>query len=69
MQPSGAHTHPDGGGGAAVAVLVLFIAVALAFLALFLLGWRLLARLAPLARSEPPACSVQNSRPKFPALR
>jgi hypothetical protein len=29
---------------------VAFIAVALAFLGLFLLGWRLLARLAPLAR-------------------
>jgi hypothetical protein len=34
------------GQGTAVA----FIVVALAFLALFLLGWRLLARLAPLAR-------------------
>jgi hypothetical protein len=34
------------GQGTAVA----FIAVALAFLGLFLLGWRLLARLAPLAR-------------------
>jgi hypothetical protein len=34
------------GQGTAVA----FIAVALAFLALFLLGWRLLARLVPLTR-------------------
>jgi Protein of unknown function (DUF3054) len=30
-------------------IAVAFIAVALAFLALFLLGWRMLARLAPLA--------------------
>ena len=39
------------GQGTAVA----FIIVALAFLALFLLGWRLLARLAPLARVTGPA--------------
>ena len=38
------------GQGTAVA----FIAVALAFLALFLLGWRMLARLAPLARLTGP---------------
>ena len=39
------------GQGTAVA----FIAVALAFLALFLLGWLLLARLAPLTRLTRPA--------------
>ena len=39
------------GQGTAVA----FILVALAFLALFLLGWRMLARLAPLARLTGPA--------------
>ena len=44
------------GQGTAVA----FIAVALAFLGLFLLGWRLLARLAPL---------TQPTRPGRPARR
>ena len=47
------------GQGTAVA----FIAVALAFLGLFLLGWRLLARLAPLAQPTRPG------RPARPARR
>jgi hypothetical protein len=47
------------GQGTAVA----FIIVALAFLGLFLLGWRLLARLAPLARS------ARSSQPDATARR
>jgi hypothetical protein len=47
------------GQGTAVA----FIAVALAFLALFLLGWRLLARLAPLAQLTRPARPARQARP------
>jgi hypothetical protein len=47
------------GQGTAVA----FIAVALAFLGLFLLGWRLLARLAPLTQLTRPG------RPARPARR
>jgi hypothetical protein len=43
------------GQGTAVA----FIVVALAFLALFLLGWRLLARLAPLTRLTRPTRLVR----------
>jgi len=46
------------GQGTAVA----FIVVALAFLALFLLGWRLLARLAPLARSARPTRPARTTR-------
>src|SRR5580693_9140929 len=46
------------GQGTAVA----FIAVALAFLALFLLGWRLLARLAPLARRTQATHAAQQAR-------
>ena len=46
------------GQGTAVA----FIAVALAFLALFLLGWRLLARLAPLAQRTQTARTARTAR-------
>jgi Protein of unknown function (DUF3054) len=46
------------GQGTAVA----FIAVALAFLALFLLGWRLLARLVPLTRLTPLARRTRLAR-------
>ena len=46
------------GQGTAVA----FIAVALVFLALFLLGWRTLARLAPLTRRTQTTQTTQPAR-------
>jgi divalent metal cation (Fe/Co/Zn/Cd) transporter len=46
------------GQGTAIA----FIVVALAFLGLFLLGWRLLARLAPLAKTAKTARTARTAR-------